>query len=55
MDTTGRVEEVDFTDQDGLLRGRELDLLLQHSLWFYFTLTPRTEGAAVGGGPAALS
>lgn len=44
----------DFTDQDGLLRGQELDLLLQRCLWFYFTLTPRKEGAVVGAEPAAL-
>ena len=47
MDTAGRAEGFDLTDPDGLLRGRELDLLLQHHLWFYFTLTPRKEGAVV--------
>jgi len=41
-------------DSDGLLRGQELGLLLQHHLWFYLTVSPRKEGAMVGAEPAAL-
>lgn len=54
MDTAGRAEGFHFADPDELLRGGELDLLLQWCLWFYFALTPRKEGAMVGGEPTAL-
>lgn len=41
------MEGFDLTDLDGLLKGQELDLLLHRCLWFYFSLTPRKEGAGV--------
>lgn len=47
----GEAEGFDLTDPDRLLRGWELDLLLQCCLWFYFTLTPRKEGAMVKPSP----